>query len=174
MKNPSARLLPDRLYIGELLNYTIGHVTFDSDVHGEGERLLRFVLPPFQRPPVWTRAQKVKFMESVVLGLPLGTYCYSQSHRNQKTDGWLIDGQQRIRAVADFIKDAFPVFGYRWSELGQVDRIGIEMMIFPAYVLKERNEKELLERYIVLNYSGTAHTASDKRRAQRMRKELTP
>jgi hypothetical protein len=67
----------------------------------EGERRLgRFVLPPFQRPAVWTEAQKVRFIESIWGGLPLGSYVYNQPTRfHSPFDQWLLDGQQRVGAI---------------------------------------------------------------------------
>ena len=163
------RLLPECVYLGQHNNFNVCHVLLeDSDFDGEGERLLRFVLPPFQRSSVWKRSQQVKFMESLILGMPIGTYCYSLSLKNRKVNGWLIDGQQRIRAIEQYVNDAFPVFGFLYSQLTKPDHRRIENMSFGAYVLTDVDEKELLERYISLNYSGTPHTDSDKRRAKRI------
>ncbi len=86
-------------------------------------------------------------------------------------DGWLIDGQQRMRAIAAYLADEFQVFGVHWSELERPDKFRIHCTGFPAYVLKDHSEADLLERYLKLNYSGTPHTAADKRRAMRHRKK---
>ncbi len=111
-------------------------------------------------------------MESVILGLPIGTYTYCQSIDKPKTDGWLIDGQQRMRAIKGFLDDEFSVFDNRWKDLENRDRLRIRNTVFPAYVLNDASEEECLERYIKLNYSGTAHTKADKQRALKSRGKM--
>lgn len=164
--------LPPRMYLGELCRFDVGHILLQNDLFGEGDnRLFRFILPPFQRPPVWNQRQQVKFMESLILGLPVGTYTYSQSY-GLPTDGWLIDGQQRMNAIKEYLDNQFKVFGYYYRDLGIVDIRRFEGMSFPAYVLKDCEEKEMLERYIALNYGGTPHTESDKAKSKRRLRKL--
>jgi hypothetical protein len=167
-------MLPRRIELGQFCNFCVGHCYERNEHRGEGERIMGFVLPPFQRPAVWTRRQQVRFLESLILGLPIGTYAYSQSIDNPKVDGWLIDGQQRMRAIAGFLADDFRVFDLLWSELPVRDHRMFSSLSFPAYVLNELGEKELLERYIRMNYSGTPHTAADRKRAVRRLRKPTP
>lgn len=117
-----------------------------------------FVLPPFQRPAVWTTEQKIKLIESIWLELPIGVYVYNMSPGyNHPSDNWLIDGQQRISAIFDYAADEFPVFGYRWSELGETDKRVFEMSTFPAIQLSMTDEKAMEELYDRLAYGGTPH-----------------
>lgn len=161
------------MYLGELCRFDVGHILLKNDQYGEGEenRLFRFIIPPFQRPPVWGWKQQEKFVESLILGLPIGSYTYSQSY-GMPTDGWLIDGQQRMIAIKNYLDNRFKVFGAYWRELSQVDVRRFHGMSFPAYVLKECDEKELLKLYIALNYGGTSHTIGDKAKAMRRLQEL--
>jgi hypothetical protein len=126
----------------------------------EGERRLGwFILPPFQRPPVWTEAQKVRFIESCWLGLPIGAFIYNRlERRDSPFDSWLLDGQQRVTAVLDYLADAFPVLGYRYSELTQVDLRKWSMTTsFPSMVTNIDDEAQLREVYDRLAYGGTPH-----------------
>ncbi len=159
--------LPKRIDLGQLRQFDVGHVLLSREHSGEGERLLTFVLPPFQRPPVWTRKQSIRFMESLILGLPIGTYTYCSAVDRGTTDGWLIDGQQRMRAIASFIAGKFPVFGYRWPELTIGEHRRIQNTGFAAYVLPDASEDECLEQYLRMNYGGTPHTAADRSKAKR-------
>jgi hypothetical protein len=168
-------MLPERIDLGRLGQFCVGHCfyTKSNPCRGVGEKLMNFVVPDFQRPPVWSKRQQVSFMESLILGLPVGTYCYSSAIDNPKVDGWLIDGQQRIRALAAFVEGDIEVFGCRWPSLERHEQRRIENQPFPAYVLLECSEKELLTRYVRLNYSGTPHTEADKRRAKRKLKTVS-
>lgn len=126
---------------------------------GDGERLLGwFVLPPFQRPPVWTEAQKVRFIESCLMGLPIGVFVFNRTEAESRFDNWLLDGQQRITAVLEYVADAFPVLGYRFSELTPTDhRKWIMGTAFASLQTRIENEAELREVYDRLSYGGTPH-----------------
>lgn len=81
-----------------------------------GERPLgAFILPPFQRPPVWTVAQQIRLIESFWIGLPVGSYVVNEDDDGISPtyayDRWLLDGQQRWAAIIAYVNDAFPVFG---------------------------------------------------------------
>jgi hypothetical protein len=132
----------------------------------EGERALAdFTLPPFQRPPVWSLAQKVRFIESIWQGLPLGAYVVNRvvaMDGDLRYDGWLLDGQQRITAIVEYVADAFPVMGYRWSGLTKGDRRQFDMTPM-SYLETQLTDPVLLrEVYERLAYGGTAHEPSQR------------
>jgi hypothetical protein len=126
----------------------------------EGERELGwFVLPPFQRPPVWTREQQVRFVESCWLGLPIGAFIFNRTTRyNTRFDNWLLDGQQRVTAVYAYLNDEFPVLGYRFSELSPSDyrRWGMSVQ-FGCLQTCINDEAKLRDIYDRLAYGGTPH-----------------
>jgi hypothetical protein len=156
-------LMPRQLPFGQVAHYTIDHVIGSWREERmlplrEGERRLGwFTLPPFQRPAVWTQAQQIKLIESLWLGLPVGAYCYNQPSINHPTQYWLIDGQQRITALLAYVADEFPVFDYRWSELGPIEQRGFLHKGFPAVQLNLEDEAVLEDLYNRLAYGGTAH-----------------
>jgi hypothetical protein len=132
-----------------------------------------YALPVFQRAFKWTIDQQIKFIESAARGLPLGTYTYNDGSDFERTvvdgvtylnrtDRWLIDGQQRITSLIRFFEDAFPVFGYRWSEIPRVEQRKFLMQPFTAYELHESDEDELRRIYNLMNYSGTPHTEEER------------
>lgn len=147
------------LAIGAILQGT------DSGLHrlaplAEGERRLGwFVLPPFQRPAVWTEAQKVRFIESIWGGLPLGGYVYNrvQGNTNSPYDAYLLDGQQRITSILDYVADAFPVLGYRWSELTKIDQQVFKMIPMSCMETSIEDIDKLKDIYDRLAYGGTVH-----------------
>lgn len=156
--------MPEPAFNGHHASYTIGHLlgTWRLEHRPEPvppDRTLGwFVLPPFQRPAVWSEAQKVRFLESVWLELPIGVYVYNDAPSFQHhTSGWLIDGQQRIGAILDYVAGAFPVFDYRWAEITEIDRRRFDNRVFPAIVTHEDDEALLAEMYDRLAYGGTPH-----------------
>lgn len=162
-----SRKLPKPCFRGQQLSYTVGHIlsSWREKVRKtpppEGVRTLGwFVLPPFQRPPVWTAEQRIKFVESLVLDLPCGVYVYNQPEdlTRDPTDGWLIDGQQRIGAILGYVAGDFPIFGDVWyAELDEIDRRCFENIVFPAIQISESDPAVLEDVYNRLAYGGTPH-----------------
>lgn len=67
-------------------------------------------MPTFQRNYVWDRKRASRFIESLILGLPIPQIFLYQRERN-KYD--IIDGQQRLLTIYFFIKQRFPRSGKR-------------------------------------------------------------
>lgn len=165
--NVVQRRMPDRVNLGKFFQSTMalpmGHRRdWEENRYGERRDDLRavmgFYLPPWQRSLVWTRAQKVAFIESAWRGINLGTFAYNQAPLGSPYDNLLIDGQQRMHAIECYLNDKFPVFGWRWSEVTSVDRRVWEMTTgFASYVTETENEAYLRDYYNLLNFGGTAH-----------------
>ncbi|WP_455233421.1 DUF262 domain-containing protein [Geopseudomonas aromaticivorans] len=132
-------------------------------------QLLNLVLPPWQRPACWTERQQVQFVEGIFLGLGTGFYVingrdYDGQGHDKPMSGWLIDGQQRITAIARFVSDDLAIFnGLRYSDLSLAEkRLRFGNLVFPCIELEYQPDEELLkELYRRLNFSGTAHTQAD-------------
>lgn len=52
-----------------------------------------------QRKEAWSRVVKSRLIESIMLGIPISTFCFSSDRDNVLT---VIDGQQRLAAIRDF------------------------------------------------------------------------
>jgi hypothetical protein len=160
-----SRLMPDPFFTGSMHNFSVEHAIGGEWREkymrplAEGERKLGWmVLPPFQRPPVWTTEQRIKLIESIWLELPIGAYIYNSPEQFQHpTEGWLIDGQQRVGALFAYVADEFPVFGYRYSELPEIERSAFRNKRFPAIELTLTDAAELEDVYNRLAYGGTPH-----------------
>jgi hypothetical protein len=87
-------------------------VIWFRDRYLAGELVLK---PPFQRRPVWTVKQKCYLVESILLGLPIPEL-YVQHAVERANDGvvagsdkaeksvyYVVDGQQRIRTILQFL-----------------------------------------------------------------------
>ena len=73
-------------------------------------------MPVFQRNYIWDRKRASRFIESLVLGLPIPQVFLYQKARNRFL---VIDGQQRLLSVYYFIKQRFPLLEKR-AELRKV------------------------------------------------------
>ena len=76
-------------------------VSWFSDRYREGNLEIR---PPYQRRPVWAARQKCYLIESILLGLPIPqVYIQQITSPDGKTTYAVVDGQQRIRTILQFI-----------------------------------------------------------------------
>jgi hypothetical protein len=126
--------------------------------------IMGYFLPTWQRGLVWSEAQNIKLIESLWLGLNIGTYSYNRSKVwGGPLDNLLIDGQQRMWAIQQYLEDAFPVFGCRFSEVSMVDRRRFEMTThFHSYVTDSEDEAYLRSYYDLMNFGGVAHKESER------------
>lgn len=67
-------------------------------------------MPTFQRNYVWDRKRASRFIESLILGLPIPQIFLYQVERNKYS---IIDGQQRLLTIYFFVKQRFPRSGKR-------------------------------------------------------------
>jgi len=125
--------------------------------------VMGYCLPTWQRGLVWTDAQKIAFIESAWRGIHIGTFTYNQTDMGHPLDNLLIDGQQRMSAIQDYLADRFPVFGWHWSEVTEPDRRSWEMtVVFPSFITDSKDEDYLRSYYDLMNFGGTAHGESER------------
>lgn len=82
--------------------YSISSYGLDLDVEGIVRRYKRgdIDVPEFQRKYIWNKPQASRFVESLLLGLPVpGIFLYREEDSRKLT---VIDGQQRIRTLQFF------------------------------------------------------------------------
>jgi len=84
--------------------YSITSYGADFDVEGLVKRIDRedIFVPPFQRKFVWTHKQASRFIESLLLGLPVPGVFLSKEQDSQRL--LVIDGQQRLWSLYSFYK----------------------------------------------------------------------
>jgi hypothetical protein len=127
-----------------------------------GRRVLGYKLPSWQRPEVWSDAQCSKFIESLWMGVAVGSFMDNDS-RNPELSLVLLDGQQRLRAIERYWNDELAVQGedgvfYLWSDLTEPERNHFYRIPFPWLETRYNSEDELRAAYDRHNFGGTAHT----------------
>jgi len=123
-----------------------------------GERYLgAFIVPPFQRGLVWTLEQKRRLIESLYMGLPVGAIVWNQTHAAGRCDRWLLDGQQRVTAITEWLAGGFAVSGWRYPDLPEIERRHFDRMGIEAIQTEIEDEATCREVYDRLVYGGTPH-----------------
>ena len=93
--------------LGYPVRYTIASYGSDMPIDGLVDRLKRedIFVPEFQRNFVWTIAQASRFIESLLLGLPVpGIFLFKEPETNRLM---VVDGQQRLLTLQSFYKGVF-------------------------------------------------------------------
>ena len=88
--------------VGSPVRYTISSYGADYPVDGLVNRISRgdVYVPEFQRGFVWTAAQASRFIESLLLGLPVpGIFLFKELDTGKLV---VVDGQQRLRSLEAF------------------------------------------------------------------------
>jgi len=153
-------------------------VPFDAFTHAL-DRYLEMGLnldPDFQRGHVWNAEQKVKWIEFLLKG----GKSYSDiilNHpgwmKSYKGDFVVVDGKQRLSAIAEFLKDGFPVFaglegkpeGWKASE---IDRSAFRRVSIGFAVNNLKSRTDILRWYIELNEGAVAHTKEELDRVKNL------
>ncbi|MBI4638263.1 MAG: DUF262 domain-containing protein [Candidatus Rokubacteria bacterium] len=136
--------------------YAITSYGADYPVDGLVKRISAgsIFIPPFQRGYVWTLTQASKFVESLLLGLPVPGIFLSKEEQTQRL--MVIDGQQRLRTLEYFYEGIFrptsrefalqgvqPRFeGATYKHLADEDKRRLDDSILHATIVKQEQPSE--------------------------------
>lgn len=128
-------------------------------------------IPAFQREYVWTRNQASRFIESLLLGLPVPGIFLARERETNKL--LVIDGQQRLRSLLFFYEGSFPgakrpfalrgvhpqFEGLMYDDLEQLHRRQLDNSSLHATLVEDNNEIEyensIFHIFSRLNTGGT-------------------
>lgn len=129
----------------------------------------KIFVPPFQRKYVWTHMQASRFIESLILGLPVPGVFLSKEDETGRL--LIIDGQQRMLSIANFYKGVFgekkfrlkgvqsDLEGLTYDDLKEVDQNRLDDSILHATVVKQDTptdeESSIYMIFERLNTGGT-------------------
>lgn len=146
-----------------------------KEVHMQVVTLLRrkeqdkIVIPPFQRNQVWKPQQKSRFIESLILNIPIPPFYISQDLEGKMI---IVDGLQRSSAIFDFLNgdyalvglEALPLLnGKYYSGLGEL-QARIEDRELLLYILKPSVPMSIVyDIFNRINSNGTPLTRQEIR-----------
>ncbi|TXN64069.1 DUF262 domain-containing protein [Methylobacterium sp. WL18] len=129
--------------------------------------------PPFQRNPVWSERQKGSLIETILLEYPIPEI-YMQDVTNHIGDEKhiVVDGQQRIRAVLEYISGGYAMGeegskwnGFYFEDLSEVDRRKIYEYKFVTRILPEMTEEQIRSIFQRINRNTVVLNAQELRHA---------
>jgi len=130
------------------------------------------VNPEFQRGHVWTKKQKIAYIEFCISGGSSGQNLYFNHPgwmSDYEGDFVLVDGLQRISAVLDFMQDKIKAFGHKYSEsTGKLP----DSCKLKINIAKLKSKKDVMQWYINMNAGGTPHAKKEIQRVQGLMNEV--
>lgn len=96
--------------------FEVSSYGWDVDVEGLVKRMNRgdIFVPGFQRGFVWSGPEKSRFIESLILGLPVPTLFLARDAESSKLN--IIDGQQRLKTLQSYLNGEFALSGKEIAE----------------------------------------------------------
>lgn len=156
----------------QTVRFRISSYGADYTVDSLVKRLNRgdFYIPPFQRQYVWTQAQASRFIESLLLGLPVPNVFVAREAKSSKH--LIIDGQQRLKTLQYFFQNYFIDHSRRfqlkdvaleWKEmtvddLSADDRLRLEDSIVRVTIFKQDHPDDDRSIYSVFERLNTGAT----------------
>lgn len=166
---------PVRRFAGQALQTSMQMLLLQRDTQNRlldaagyvGRRVMGYKLPAWQRTEVWADEQCVRFIESIWLGVGIGSFMVNFSNHGFDLNLVLLDGQQRLRAIERYLNGELAVTGedgvsYRWTELSADEHMHFLRIPFPWIETQYHDDAQLREAYNRHNFGGTAHTPEQR------------
>lgn len=109
------------------------------------------------------------FLESVWIGVGIGSFMVNYSIRTSDANMVLLDGQQRLRAIERYWDNELAVVGddglsHYWGDLTEKEQVHFLRIPFPWVMTEYDNNAQLREAYNRHNFGGTSHTSKQRAR----------
>jgi len=132
--------------------------------------------PKFQRRDVWSSEARSYLIDTIIRGKPIPKIYMRQdiNTKTRRTVREIVDGQQRLRSVLDFLKDGFKISrihteehgGNSFSQLDEDTQRDILKYEFTVDLLQDMPDREVYDVFARLNTYSTTLNAQELRNAQ--------
>jgi hypothetical protein len=144
--------------------------------------------PAYQRAEVWDEERKTNLIKSVLMGLPIGGIYINNRKADYSEPRRCIDGQQRLRALSEFINGDFAIptawvddraLGdyrvvpedytaetIRYTDFGVPGQRFFCFNTLAVYETNLKSEREEAELFLLINFGGVPQSDEDWARAE--------
>lgn len=131
-----------------------------------------FIVPAYQREFTWEPERKSRFIESLLMGLPIPFLFFWESPETGKLE--VVDGSQRLRTIEQFISGEFilgelqelsRLGGFRFKDLPESRQRKIKNRSIRGIVLNEHADEE--SRFDLFDRINTGSKAANKAEVRR-------
>ena len=131
-----------------------------------------FVIPKYQREFTWELSRQCKFIESVLMGLPIPfLFGFADAEKDDSTI--IVDGVQRLSTLRAFMKDNLKLSdldkldrlnGYRFSNLSKLQQRRLSRRTLLMVVVDNADPETQFELFERINTGSKAPSAAEIRR----------
>lgn len=136
------------------------------DIVNEIKNSRLIISPYFQRNLVWRQLHKVEFIKTILLGFPFPQIFIARGTINletMSTTSCIVDGQQRMNAIQEYILNLFRVDGKYYSDLSPVNKETFLKYQIPIIDLDiDNNDPKIIEIFQRLNRTFYALSGIEK------------
>jgi hypothetical protein len=131
-----------------------------------------FEIPPYQREDTWEPARKSRFIESVLMGLPIPFLFFWESPESGKLE--IVDGSQRLRTIQQFVLGDMALGaldtlteldGFRFSDLPESRQRKVKNRSIRGIVLSEHADQQA--RFDLFDRINTGSKIANKAEVRR-------
>jgi hypothetical protein len=127
----------------------------------------------YQRDHVWTLDDKIALIESIFNNVDIGKFTFVQrDFRVQGKIYEILDGKQRLTAIAEFVEGRFKYKGYTFAELSGRDKSRFENHPISWGYLERPTKRAIFETFIKLNTCGRPMKNEDIDKVKKLLNEL--
>lgn len=140
-------------------------VIVDKFTDGLEDDCAELYIPDYQREFIWSDDQQSRFIESLLLNLPVPYLFVSDTNKDNDGRLEIVDGSQRIRTLVSFLNDELTLKnlkkldtanGFKFSELSKPRQIRFKRITLRMIELTEKADEEARrEMFDRLNSGGT-------------------
>jgi len=151
------------------VKFTVTEYTFEFIVEKLNKE--RYYVPSYQREFVWKADKQSKFIESVLMGLPIPFIFFWQDADGRME---IVDGSQRLRTIRDFMADKIALKGLqtlsaanglKFSDFSQSLRYKFSESAIRVIILDNATDAETrTEMFARINTGGTNANEAEIRR----------
>lgn len=134
------------------------------------------ISPKYQRNSVWNNNAKSYLIDSIIRGYPVPQIFLRQlvDTKTRKTTREIIDGQQRIRSIIEFVENKFPVLsshnqesgGKYYRDLTEEIQEKFLQHNFAVEIIKLKDDSRIYEMFARLNTNNMALNNQELRNAK--------
>lgn len=132
--------------------------------------------PKYQRNSVWNMKAKSYLIDTILRGMPIPQIFIRQTIdiKSKRTFREVIDGQQRLRAITEFVNNEFSILkshnedyaGYFYNDLDEDDKEQFLSYSLPVEIIKTKDDATIYNMFARLNTNTMTLNRQELRNAK--------